>query len=264
MPQQRAPVGRHRLRRRDDRGVRHDPAGRDVALLGDLVAGLPQRADGAERPAAADPVQARRTAPRVDARRRARSCAGGRTPGAPSRPCRPPPARRPARRAARPAPRRRGRRTRATARAAAASTSRRRSAPSPAGSRAASRPGWPGRPGGSRAGGRPARCRTARVGRQPDLGEAGQVLGGGVQDPLGAVERLLQRRQRVEARSGRPGGCRRPRGAAGSGRRGWSSGSPRRARRRSRPGRCPAAIAAHDLAQRLVGARRPAAARRAA
>ena len=57
--QQRGPVGRHRLRGGDDGGVGEDPAGRDVALLGDLVAGLPQRAYGAERPPAADPVQAR-------------------------------------------------------------------------------------------------------------------------------------------------------------------------------------------------------------
>ena len=33
---------------------------------------------------------------------------------------------------------------------------------------------------------------------EPDVGEAGQVLGGGVQDPLGALERRGQRRQRLE------------------------------------------------------------------
>ncbi len=37
-----------------------------------------------------------------------------------------------------------------------------------------------------------------RVGVQADLVEAGQVLGGGVQDPLGAAQHLLQRGQGVE------------------------------------------------------------------
>ncbi len=117
--QQRGPVAGHRLRGGDDRGVGEDPARGDVALLGDLVAGLPQRAYGAERAAAADPVQPGGTAPRVDLR------------GTSSKPRRwsnswrahsslpRPRARRRGRRAARRAPRRRGRRTPATARAAA-------------------------------------------------------------------------------------------------------------------------------------------------
>ena len=72
---------------------------------------------------------------------------------------------------------------------------------------------------------------------QPDLGEAGEVLGGGVQDPLGALERPPGAGRGSRSRSGRPGTCRRPRGGAGSGRRARSSGSPTRARRRWRPGR---------------------------
>ena len=56
-----------------------------------------------------------------------------------------------------------------------------------AASRAGSRRAWRGRRGGSRAGGRPARCRTGRR-TQAHLGQAREVLGRGVQDPLGAVE----------------------------------------------------------------------------
>ena len=87
--QQRGPVGRHRLRRRDDRGVREDPARGHVALLGDLVAGLPQGAYGAQAAASADPVQAGGTAPRVDPREQLEAAQVRRTPAAPSRPCRP-------------------------------------------------------------------------------------------------------------------------------------------------------------------------------
>ena len=51
------------------------------------------------------------------------------------------------------------------------------------------------------------------------------------------------------SRSGRPGRCRRPRAGAGSGRRGRSSGSPTRARRRSRPDRSPPPSAAQASAR---------------
>ena len=73
---------------------------------------------------------------------------------------------------------------------------------------------------------------------QPQLGQAGQVLRRGVQDPLGALERLRQRVEVVEGDRVDQCGARRPRGAAGPGRRGRSSGSRRLARRRSRPARC--------------------------
>ena len=87
-------VGRHRVGGRHDRGVGDDPAGRDVAGAGDLVAGLPQLADGGERAPAADPVQPGGTAPRLDARTAGANAAQvRRTPGAPTRPCRPPRAR---------------------------------------------------------------------------------------------------------------------------------------------------------------------------
>ena len=63
------PGRRHRQRGGHDRRVGDDPARRHVALGGDLVAGGPQRAYGAQGPAAADLVQARRTPPLVHAGR---------------------------------------------------------------------------------------------------------------------------------------------------------------------------------------------------
>ena len=125
-----------------------------------------------------------------------------------------------ARRAARRAPRRRGRRTPATARAAAASTSRRRSAPcaceqpeqrldqrGQADPRVAEQPA--GQLGVEQRGRRAARPRR-RQGRSwwRRAGSTRRRRG----PPASGVEV-------VEARSGRPARCRRPRGAAGSGRR---------------------------------------------
>ena len=138
------------------------------------------------------------------------------------------------------------------ARAAAGSTSRRRSAPWPSGSPAASRRAWPARRGGGRAGDRRARCR--RVGSGRDRARSctagpGWRRAGSTRCPRGPPATAPASRRRW----GRPGPCWRPRGAAGSGRRGPSSGSPRRARRRSRPARLPAARASQNSASaRLV------------
>ena len=117
-----------------------------------------------------------RTPPRLDAHGRLEARAGARTPGAPTRPCRPRPS--------------------SAARSVAQldehldveggvlqpRLGQRPGRPvdggvllAHAGGRAASRRGWPGRPGGSPAAGRRARCRTARVGTQarPRRGRAG-------------------------------------------------------------------------------------------
>ena len=56
----------------EDRGVGQDASGRDVALLGDGVAGLPDLADQAERAASAGLVDAGRAPPRLLALGRAR------------------------------------------------------------------------------------------------------------------------------------------------------------------------------------------------
>ena len=219
--------------------VGDDPAGRDVALGGDLVAGLPQRAHRARgRGGRAAGARRRYGATPPDAHGRLEAEQVRRTPGGPTRPCRPPRARRPSGRAARRGPRRRGRRTPATARAAAASTSRPRSAPCASAGPARSRPGWRGRRGGSRAGGRRARCRRARSGRSPTSRRHGRSWVAACRIHSVPVEGLLRAGPATRRRSGRPARCRRPRGAAGSGRRGWSSGSPTPARRRWRPGRC--------------------------
>ncbi len=63
--QQRGLVGGHRGGRGDDRRVGQDPARGDVAALGELVAGVPEGAYGGQRAAAADPVQLGGTAPRL-------------------------------------------------------------------------------------------------------------------------------------------------------------------------------------------------------
>ena len=180
----------------DDRGVRDDPARGDVAALRDLVAGLPQLLDHAEASGAHGPG----AAPTYDATRRpavsGRTRAGRRTPGAPTRPCRPPTSS--ACRASRSS-------TRTSTSSAAYSSQAAGSGrvdqsaaecsffirwPSTV-STSVARPtrGWPRR--------RPASSvSNKRGGRQPDLGQAGQVLGRGVQDPLRALQRLLERSQR--------------------------------------------------------------------
>ena len=230
-----------RQRGRHDGGVGQDAAGRGVAAPGDRVAALPQRAHDGQLPRACGPCAC------PDVRRQGSTRGGGRRSQsrAASNSWRRPvelagvvELRPRARRAARRAARRRARRSAATARAAAASTSRRRSAPWPASSRAPPRAARRARRAGSRAGGRRARCRTAPRARRPISRRHGQVLGRRVQDPLGAVEGLGQRRRGRARRSGRRDACRCPRGAAGRGRRAGRSGSRRRARRRWRPVRC--------------------------
>ena len=177
---------------------------------GDLVAGLPQRADRAQRPSAADPVQpdVRRHGSTRGVGAKPRTCVellpgpvvlagldqlGGEhvaqldqhldvergvlEPGPRQRPGRP--------------------------------VDRGVLLGEPAG-RAASRPGWPARPAGSRAAGRRARCRRASAGTRPELGQAGQVLGGGVDDPLGARRAPPAAGPAWSGRSGRPGGCPEP------------------------------------------------------
>ena len=99
-------------------------------------------------------------------------------------------------------------------------------------------------------------------GAQADLGQAGEVLGGGVQDPLGVAERGVQRGQvaegdRVDERGA--GALTAQLHEVGARR---SSGSPRPARRRWPPGRCPRR-APRPSRPAPRGCRRPAAARRA-
>ena len=195
--EQRRAVARHRLGGGHDRGVGDDPAGRHVALRGDLVAGLPQGAYGAQRPAAAHPVQAGGTAPGLDAGGLLEGAqvvellagpvglagldqlGGQRVPqldehldveGGVLQP-------------------RRGQRPRRPVdgrvllgQPVAQQRLDQRRQPDP---RVAEQP--PGQLGVEQ-----------RGGGEPDLVEAGQVLGGGVQDPLGVLERLLQRGQRGE------------------------------------------------------------------
>ena len=159
-----------------------------------------------------------------------------RTPARPSRACPARRARPAARRAARRAPRRRARRSAATA---------------------GQRPGGPvgrrvallqreaqhllddGAQPDARVAEQPAgQLGVEQQGRdQPDLGQARQVLRGGVQHPLGVGDRVAPSAER----SGRATGSIRhgpaPRGAAGRGRRAGRTGSPRPARRRPRPAR---------------------------
>ena len=72
----------------DHRGVRQHPAGGDVAAAGQLVAGLPQRAEHAELPAAAQAVHAGGAPPRVDpAAPAGRRRGSPRTPAGPTRSC---------------------------------------------------------------------------------------------------------------------------------------------------------------------------------
>ena len=66
--QQGVPVGGHGLGGGDDRRVGDDPARGDVAALGELVADLPQGSHRTQATAAADPVHPRRTTPRFHAR----------------------------------------------------------------------------------------------------------------------------------------------------------------------------------------------------
>ena len=98
--------------------------------------------------------------------------------------------------------------------------------------RAEAHPGEPGEPSGQlgveEAGGDHAYLAQAR-----------QVLGGGVQHPLGAGDAPRRGPRGRGRRRGRSGRCPRPRGAAAPGRRAGRSGSRTRARRRRRPGRCP-------------------------
>ena len=142
-----------------------------------------------------------------------------------------------ARRAARRAPRRRAPRSAATARAAAGSTSRPPSAPWPGSARVVLDDRRRARPGRARRAGRRARCRTAGVGRMPTSARQGRSWVAACSthsasprasasgDEVGAGDRVDRAR------------CRRPRGAAGRGRRAGRSGSPRPARRRRRPAR---------------------------
>ena len=129
----------------DDRRVGQDPARRDVAAAGDVVARRPQLAHRGQRAAVAHLVDARRAAPTVAAGRRGdRRCAGARIPVPPNRSCpvrrvRPRP-----RRAVRAAPRRRARRSSARPPAAGAWTSRRRRGPWPDPDRADAAPSRPG------------------------------------------------------------------------------------------------------------------------
>ena len=103
--------------------------------------------------------------------------------------------------------------------------------------RAAARSARPGRPARSRPAGRPARCRTAGAGAA-QLGQAGQVLAGGVQHPLGVGDRLVERAQVVQRQRVDQHGAGALRGAAAPGRPAGCSGSRRRARRRRPPARC--------------------------
>ena len=112
-----------------------------------------------------------------------RRCGRARTPAAPTRSCPRRPAPRPAPRAAGSAVRRPGRRRTSQSRGSgrvlqsAAECSLASRTPS------RTRPSCRGRPAPRRATGRPARCRTAS-GAQPELGQAGQILAGRVQDPF--------------------------------------------------------------------------------
>ena len=239
MPRSATRSGGQRGSRLHDRRVGDDPARRHVTLRGDLVAGQPERADGA--PGRGGP--GRLCMPDVRRHgsvrgRRARSMQVLRTPGRPTRPCRPP-------RAARPAVAElhqhldveRGVLQPRTA-AADASTSRRRSAPCASAARTAPRRAWRGRPGGSRAAGRPARCRTApSVSARPRARHGRSWLAACRIHSVPASASMSGVRS-SKAIGSTSAGRRRPHGAAGSGRRGPSSGSRRHARRRSRPDRC--------------------------
>ena len=224
----------------DDRGVRQHPAGGDVAAAGQLVPGLPQRAHacpaaGGRAPGAC-PTSAARGRPAAPAGRRRGS---PRTPAAPTPAC--------------PAASRLVRQRvpqldqhldvqRGVAQPASGSGRVDQSAaewPFSSASPSTLDDRRPGRPARSRPAGRPARCRTACVGAHADLGQARQVLAGGVQHPLGVAHGRPARRERsgsgdrVDEHR-----CRRRRGAAAPGRRAARSGSRRRARRPRRPGRC--------------------------
>ena len=232
-------VGGVGVDRGDHRRVGQHPAGGDVAAAGHVVAGLPERAEHAQLPAAAQPVHAGRAAPRVGLRRPAvRRPGSPRTPGGPTRSCPAPRGSRRARRGGRRAPRRPGPRRPATPRAAAGCSSRRPSGPSAARSRAATRPRRPGPRGAARPGARRARCRRSASG--PGRSRPGRG---------GPGWRRAAPTPRRRSRPGSPTGRAAARGrsarfptrcaAAAPGRRAARSGSPRRARRRRRPARCP-------------------------
>ena len=193
--QQRPPVAGHGGGGRDDRGVGQDAARGHVALAGDLVATLPHGPHQRQRAAAADPVDARRTTPGVDAgdRREAADAlellpgpivlAGSTSSAASSS---------------------RSSSSSSTSRAAYSSQGSRQRTPRPVhrgvllaqavpeqrlhqrGQRHAGEAEQPAGELGVEERGRP----------QAQLGQAGQVLTGGVDDPLGAVDRLRQRRAR--------------------------------------------------------------------
>ena len=64
--------------------------------------------------------------------------------------------------------------------------------------RGSPRPGWPGRRAGSPSRRAASSVSKSRTRHQPDLAQAGEVLAGGVQDPLGVADRLVERGQVVE------------------------------------------------------------------
>ena len=87
--QQRRPVGGHRRGGGDDRGVRHDPARASRRAARRSRRGSPTgRAAAPSDAAPAHPVHARTYAATPRPAPPARSRAGGRTPAAPTRPCR--------------------------------------------------------------------------------------------------------------------------------------------------------------------------------
>ena len=204
----------------DDRGVREHPAGCDVALGGEPVAGLPERSDRRQQARFADLVDAGGAPPRLGARRRpARPCGRPRTPRAPIPAC-------PARPAA----------AASTSRSSISTSTSKRRVDEPVLGKRAARPvgcpvsllqrqpqhllderaepdaGQPGQPAGELGVEEPRRG-------EPHLGEAGQVLVRGVQDPLRTGQRGGELREVAAQRDGvdeRGAGA--PRGAAARGR----------------------------------------------